>query len=461
MEELAVHNTAALDPEQRDQYTQALRSVAQLRNVPAIVTYQDIQGKGMLNYSGGMKIPHTVAHFGQRKLFLSELHFLTGYLKRRAAKLGMVPAKPILVVYPGAAPSKHTGYLAHLFPEVTFLLVDPTAFRVKLHPHNAAIVDLTALAPTTTTQSPVGLSETRESSICTDADWFGVVSEISLNSKIYTLNGMFTDPLAQALTSHFSSTADIVLISDIRTNTAANIPDDLDTCWNLAQQFLWVKILNPTAYLLKFRYPYYVDTRRGEEATTTAFVDRFNKCAGEQMFVNTFSAALQEGLDVVGDYAAQRVHYLPGTLDIQAFPGQSSTELRLSNLDYHHDHALIDYPDWKTYESEMCMFNKVWRPLMLHRNPYANRELGFDHCNDCALEALFWEEYLTYRKIHLTVSNVRKHVLTLHRYSCGPLSVQHHGYWFGDYQAILDRLVDQDQTSKRSKADLTATSSKV
>jgi len=63
----------------------------------------------------------TVIHWGQRKLFLSELEFLTMY---------GVPGA--LVVYAGAAPGTHTRYLIELFPELKFVLVDPAPFSSKL-----------------------------------------------------------------------------------------------------------------------------------------------------------------------------------------------------------------------------------------------------------------------------------------------------------------------------------------
>ena len=60
------------------------------------------------------------AHWGQRKLFLSELYFLTKYA-------GLSKN----VIYAGAAPGKHTKYLATLFPEHKFILVDPSPFHIE------------------------------------------------------------------------------------------------------------------------------------------------------------------------------------------------------------------------------------------------------------------------------------------------------------------------------------------
>eukprot|EP00961_Rhodomonas_salina_P297283 3937093-Rhodomonas_salina.2 len=63
----------------------------------------------------------TVVHWGQRKLFLSELEFLTAH--------GVPWAT---VVYAGAAPGAHTRYLVELFPELKFVLVDPAPFSGRL-----------------------------------------------------------------------------------------------------------------------------------------------------------------------------------------------------------------------------------------------------------------------------------------------------------------------------------------
>lgn len=62
----------------------------------------------------------SVAHWGQRKLLLAEVEFLTQH------------AQPgITCVYAGAAPGTHIEFLAQLFPEVQFVLVDPAPFAIK------------------------------------------------------------------------------------------------------------------------------------------------------------------------------------------------------------------------------------------------------------------------------------------------------------------------------------------
>uniref|UniRef100_A0A7S3D3R6 Cap-specific mRNA (nucleoside-2'-O-)-methyltransferase n=1 Tax=Palpitomonas bilix TaxID=652834 RepID=A0A7S3D3R6_9EUKA len=65
----------------------------------------------------------SVVHWGQRKLMLSEIEFLT------------LHASPgITCVYAGAAPGTHLGLLSDMFPEVNFVLIDPSDFSVKPTP---------------------------------------------------------------------------------------------------------------------------------------------------------------------------------------------------------------------------------------------------------------------------------------------------------------------------------------
>eukprot|EP00051_Salpingoeca_urceolata_P013582 m.170617 g.170617 ORF g.170617 m.170617 type:complete len:586 (+) comp17831_c2_seq1:1052-2809(+) len=60
----------------------------------------------------------TVIHWGQRKLLLSEVEFLTKY----------TTGEDDVVVYAGAAPGLHIVYLMELFPDLSFVLIDPAPF---------------------------------------------------------------------------------------------------------------------------------------------------------------------------------------------------------------------------------------------------------------------------------------------------------------------------------------------
>ena len=63
-------------------------------------------------------------HWGQRKLLLTVIQFLTLFWDPT-----QVP-NPV-VVYAGAAPGNNIGVISQLFPEVEFHLYDPRPFKIK------------------------------------------------------------------------------------------------------------------------------------------------------------------------------------------------------------------------------------------------------------------------------------------------------------------------------------------
>lgn len=65
-------------------------------------------------------------HWGQLKLFLSEVEFLT-----KVYQLASSQSKEIWFVYAGAAPGHHIKFLSELFPTIHFELYDPNKFVVK------------------------------------------------------------------------------------------------------------------------------------------------------------------------------------------------------------------------------------------------------------------------------------------------------------------------------------------
>jgi hypothetical protein len=74
----------------------------------------------------------TQLHWGQLKLLLSEIEFLTLALKQHQAS---GTNKTITVVYAGAAPGNHILVLAELFPQMNFVLYDPQSFDKLLFSH--------------------------------------------------------------------------------------------------------------------------------------------------------------------------------------------------------------------------------------------------------------------------------------------------------------------------------------
>jgi hypothetical protein len=137
-------------------------------------------------------------HWGQRKLLISEIEFLTKY------------GEPdITCVYAGAAPGIHIPYLSSLFPNIKFILIDPREFYFTSH-------------------------------------------DLSKNITLY--NDIMTDTLAQTFIHHKT-----LLISDIRSIDYTNVTSsemDQEITNDMLTQMTWHKIMKPIATMLKFRLPW-------------------------------------------------------------------------------------------------------------------------------------------------------------------------------------------------------------
>jgi hypothetical protein len=138
----------------------------------------------------------TVIHWGQRKLLLSEIEFLT---------LHALPSS--IVIYAGAAPGTHIEYLSKLFPDVNFVLVDPSPFTVKER-----------------------------------------LPQIALRP-----NTLFTDELAQEFGAMGK---DILFISDIRSADPTVLSEEeteQQVAKDMAQQGHWHRLMCARKSMLKFR----------------------------------------------------------------------------------------------------------------------------------------------------------------------------------------------------------------
>lgn len=141
----------------------------------------------------------SVNHWGQRKLLLSEIEFLTLHGEEENS----------LVVYAGAAPGTHIAFLSELFPHLHFLCVDPGEFKVS---------------PT---------------------------------ERITIRQEFFTDEIVEELLRE--EQRPILFISDIRTgNYKAQSDAQVEKAIRFDQELQknWVLQLRPKASMLKFRLPW-------------------------------------------------------------------------------------------------------------------------------------------------------------------------------------------------------------
>lgn len=140
----------------------------------------------------------TTEHWGQRKLLMSEIEVLTEH-----AEEGRV------VVYAGAAPGDHTNFLSELFPQLTFVLVDPSPFTTKP------------------------------------------------SDKITIIEDFFTDEVAESFaTDEYKDR--VLFISDIRSfdSTQDDAEKEERVEIDMQMQQRWVETIQPVASMLKLRFPY-------------------------------------------------------------------------------------------------------------------------------------------------------------------------------------------------------------
>ena len=159
----------------------------------------------------------SVEHWGQRKLFVAELEFLTAHA-----------APGDVVVYAGAAPGLHLAYLAELFPGVGFVLYDPAAILTPAGTH----IRVCSGTPFTDAEA---------------ARWRPLAPRVLFVSDVRCRDG--------AQDEYDDSGAASVVISD------ATVAADM------AMQMRWVVAMRPRASMLKFRLPYTAGTTRYLDGT--------------------------------------------------------------------------------------------------------------------------------------------------------------------------------------------------
>ncbi len=153
--------------------------------------FLELSNKRFSNKNFDPKQASTTEYWGQRKLILTEIEFLTNYGADRK----------YLVVYAGAAPGSHINYLSSLFPRLLFVLFDAKDFSVN---------------PT---------------------------------NNIQIIREAFTHDRAKRL---YDSKEPILFICNVRT---FNSPGNADNAIvnDMLDQIEWYKILKPRASLLNFR----------------------------------------------------------------------------------------------------------------------------------------------------------------------------------------------------------------
>jgi alkylated DNA repair dioxygenase AlkB len=417
-------------PEAQD-YAEAFEKVVSSTPIPAVHTLDQIGGK--LKYRPNQKFKASSYHNGQRKLFDVELKFLTRFYE---------PDQDVFVVYAGSSPGLHMWKLHERFPQVTFLMVDPTPCAIRVHPntnshlHSATahpgIVYLssavkddklvwsiektvvghngyqdTTYTPKITPRKKVGEGMTTE-----DAAF--CFFRQAAKGKLCILEQPFTTQLAKIIqeAAEKKSVKNLYFWSDVRTNLDnTDHPGDMDIIWNLAQQYNWVHTLKPSAYMLKFRVPYW-NSMKPEEVLSKTMMPPYS----DDLLLCT-----ERGLD----FSLEDMPYMSGEIWLQPFGRIMTGETRLVGT--WQDAQTIATYNIHDYEDIMFYHKKLERPFQLHENPYTDPEGGYDMCGDCSLEASIWQEYKTKVDPDLDIDSA---VRSLGEYTRSDLFKCGHGHLF-------------------------------
>ena len=164
--------------------------------VPLFVRVLDPQLCGKADYTRHNPPPCT--HWGQLKLLLSEIEFLTPFF-----------GQPLQVVYAGAAPGVHIPVLASMFASMRFVLVDPQPSMIKNREYSNIVV--------------------------------------------------VRDFMSDALAAEFVGSSTL-FISDVRVGAAGERESDEEQQERIQRdmdaQRRWIEIMCPAASMLKFRLPW-------------------------------------------------------------------------------------------------------------------------------------------------------------------------------------------------------------
>ena len=309
-----------------------------------------------LKYQRRIGEAKTVDHWGQRKLLMSEIEFLTLEAKKNT-----------VVIYAGAAPGNHTNYLAAMFPEVIkWILVDPAPFETKETP------------------------------------------------TIEIINDFYTDKLAieQAKVYSNNPSFHLLFICDIRSMDFSMPDEDKErrVVIDMEAQKKWVELLNPSCSMLKFRLPYqsgitnYLDGKifypvwGGRTTTETRLFVYSNKVHQENNLIDEIQISeTNKDFELDANFEEKDINpnllstpniMLPQPsvdgINIDDHQSECTNSIASKNFTYReYDH------NW--YEDVMFYFNTVERTSFYNHMVFGE---GLDHCFDCSSEIFILKEFL-------------------------------------------------------------------
>lgn len=289
-------------------------------------------------------------HWGQLKLFYTELEFLT----LAAAKHDL---SKCTVVSVGAAPGHSVALLRRMFPDLEFILIDPAPFVAKVDSH------------------------------------------------VKIMNTYFTDDTVKTILEDKGVQGRTLLfISDIRITVDDNDGFEEAVFSDMLSQQRWSIDLGAAMSMFKFRLPF-ADSKTGPRDMRYDY--RALKGTGS---VSRIASRKGVPLDPKAVPPGTMV-YLDGEIRFQLYPPSNSAETRLIVRRSPNGKYMLRAYDYPTYEATMNHFNTVTRCSDFtypHGAQLAETLAGFDaHSYECASEASIASEYL--RVVHGTNSKSLGH----------------------------------------------------
>lgn len=377
------------------------------KNQKLCVTLDDIPYK--IPYSKNKCVKSNL-HYGQLKLLLSEIQFITPHYKPGC-----------IFVYVGSAPNHKAQLLNDLFPQMKIVMIDPAEHLIYYRPtseqwqKNYGNAKNQYEAPQDTVyfagadgnrffieNRPINLYCHDTNKVINVDKGDPIVSSMSkifakdgvksqkivdfINNTNYTnymIEDFFTDDLARLL----SKLDNVLFMSDIRT-TIHDIqhglfgkvaPSDLDICANNASVLSWLLIMKPQASLLKMRLPYFDPKDR----------KTFEEHKDDPMYKSAFSQ-VKDIVDFVEDYRKGIINYIKGTEFIQPYCKVTSGETRLL---VGPDIKIVKY-DHLDREAKLFYYNTIVRTYAVYEDDnYVDKLIGLDRCADCALACRILNDY--------------------------------------------------------------------
>jgi hypothetical protein len=382
-----------------------------------VILYDDI--KDSLKYQPDTSKNNMGLHIGQRKLLLSEVQFLTKHSVKYC-------------IYAGSAPGHKTHFLAQLFPDIKFILIDPNQFDLVLAdiPNNEKIThrhqkndDITHIYYEFPTKSNSYL-DNKKINDYSKTDSSKLINFIKKsNHKIFIIEDYMNEKISTIL----NGLGKTVFISDIRSSIKGT-PSDFDIIWNTSMVYNWINVLKPEYTMVKFRVPYYNNIENIEEY--------------KEIYKDDFKTSKKYGTDFIGDYKNHKFRMSKCDLYIQTWKGPTSTEMR-GYISKKNINNIIEY-SVPEIEGKLSYYNKILR-MCYHTNENADKHMHFCNCNDCAIENVIWSEYIKKRK---APQDIKFYINITNRITHRPLHKSHN---INVYDIInYGKLLDMSKTENRS-----------